>query len=130
MPNPRQPAEKARVTGAANKNPQRHRSRAQHKARPLGQPYVRMSEAEQEFWFELAQEIPWLNSSDRRALRELCELLAEKDDLRDQGEVVPQALRNQIRMYLNNFGATPSDRSKVIAPEEESNDDPAAGYIN
>ena len=72
MANPRLPAMKADVSGAAMKNPQRHRDRKPPKARPLGNPYASMTPAQIEAWREFEAELPWLNGSHRALLQVAC----------------------------------------------------------
>lgn len=128
MPRARTPQDKAEVTGRTEINAGRFKDRSKPKARKLGNPYKLMSDVETAYWLEVSDEIPWLVSTDRQSLRQLCCLLAETDAIRAQGEIVPQALRTQIRMYLNSFGGTPSDRTRIEAPQEDD-DDPADQYL-
>lgn len=115
MANPRLPAMKADVSGAAMKNPQRHKDRKAPKGtRPLGQPYARMSEDQCAAWEEFRDELPWLNSSHRTLLRLACILTCRLDEA-DVGV-------NQIQTLsaiLSKLGATPVDETKVSAPDDD-----------
>lgn len=129
MPRPRKPVAVARVTGAALKNPQRYSGRTEAFQGPVGEPYENMTDAEQTWWETLAGEFPWLSISDRQALREVSEMLSERDSYRLRGEPVPIGIRREIRLHLSSFGGNPSDRSRVKLPEMGDPDDPAAKYL-
>ena len=119
MPHPRLPVEKAAITGAAMHNPQRHKGRkAPKRVRPIGEPYAAMNEAERAQWFEFVRDLPWLNSSDRVILRVACRLTVAMDG-DDFGVSKAQALSS----VLSKLGATPADRSKVSAPDDEEPDE-------
>ena len=80
MANPRTPAAKAAVSGAAMKNPQRHKARKVPKGtRALGLPYARMTPGQVEAWQEFRDELPWLNSA-HRALLQLACVLRDRPD--------------------------------------------------
>lgn len=118
MGNPRLPAMKADVSGAAIKNPQRHKDRKAPKGtRPIGEPYVRMSEDQQAVWHELRADLPWLNSSHRTLLRLACILTCRLDDA-DVGVSQIQTLS----AVLSKLGATPVDETKVSVPDEVDGD--------
>lgn len=119
MSNPRLPVAKAHATGAAIKNPGRHAGRKTPKGtRAVGEPYVRMSDAEKAQWHEFAQDLPWLNSSHRVLLRLACKLTADMDG-DDFGVSKAQALGS----ILSKLGATPADESKVSVPDDEEEED-------
>ena len=127
MSNPRLPAAKAAVSGAALKNPGRHAGRRAPKGtRPLGEPYARMTDAQKIAWEEFRAELPWLNSSHRPLLRLACLWTAKLDDPEaDLGVSATQALSS----ILSKLGATPVDETKVSAPDGED-EDPADRYFN
>lgn len=129
MSNPRQPVAKARITGAAAKNPQRHRGRSDPKCGPIGLPPAYLSLAGKHAWGEFTKELPWLVASDRAFLALACDLRA-KIQGGDNREPATMDERREYRMILGKLGASPSDRSKIMAPEESSADDPAADYLN
>lgn len=118
MANPRLPAMKADVSGAAIKNPGRHKGRkVPAGTRSIGAPYATMTAAQQEAWTEFRAELPWLNSSHRPLLRVACILRVRMDDA-DVGV-------NQIQTYsaiLSKLGATPVDETKVNIPDEQEED--------
>jgi hypothetical protein len=119
MSNPRLPVEKAKVTGAAVKNPGRHSDRKKPKGtRPIGEPYAAMSGAEQIQWHEFVRDLPWLNSSHRVLLRLACVLAASMDGA-DFGVSKAQALGS----ILSKLGATPADESKVTVPDGDEDED-------
>ena len=109
MARPRLPAEKAEVSGAAIHDPQRFRDRKAPKTtRPVGEPYLKMTDAQKEVWAECVYEMPWLNSSHRLLLRQACMLAARMDDP-EMGVSALQALGS----ILSKLGATPVDETKV-----------------
>lgn len=118
MARPRLPAAKAEVSGAALINAGRFADRKGPKrARPIGEPYVRMSEVEKEQWAEFVADLPWLNSSHRVLLRIACRLAADLDG-EDFGVSKAQALSS----ILSKLGATPVDETKVSVPDGDEGD--------
>jgi len=66
MARPRLPQAKAEASGAVLKNAGRFKGRkAPKRTRPLGEPYVKMTDAEKAAWAELAGDMPWLRSAYR-----------------------------------------------------------------
>lgn len=120
MSNPRLPAMKAAVSGAALKNPGRHAGRSAPKGtRPLGEPYARMTEGQKQAWEEYRAELPWLNSSHRPLLRLACIWTAKMDDPDAEfGVSATQALSS----ILSKLGATPVDETKVSVPDGDDSD--------
>lgn len=110
------PTKKAEVSGAAIKHPERFRDRQEPTGtRPLGEPYPLMTDKQKECWKELADELPWLNSSHRMIVRVACFLTARIDS-GDMGVQATQALS----AVLSKLGATPVDSSKVnYSPSED-----------
>lgn len=125
MPAPRTPAAKARVSGQAAKNPQRHKKRKEPAASGLGKPSAWMSDEQKAVWAGFVKEIPWLNES-HRSLLEIavtirCRIVSGE-------EVGVQAL-NLLRQCLGQMGATPADATKVVVPDGED-DDPEDAFFN
>ena len=119
MSNPRLPALKAEVTGAAVKNPGRHADRKKPRGtRAIGEPYKTMSDAEQAQWYEFVQDLPWLNSSHRVLLKLACRLTCQMDEA-EFGVSKAQALSS----ILSKLAATPVDETKVSAPDDEDEPD-------
>jgi broad specificity phosphatase PhoE len=103
------PAAKAKATGADLKNPGRFKDRkAQKNARPIGEPYAKMTVREKAAWKELRNEMPWLNAAHRPLVRMACIWIA-KMDTKDFGVSATQALSS----ILSKLGATPVDETKV-----------------
>jgi hypothetical protein len=126
MPKPRLASAVAKATGAADKNPQRFRDRKEPKVAALGEPPEWMvCENELSAWHGFKQEMPWLAESDRTLVEVAARLRGRM--IRDPDMGV-NALA-QLRLCLQAMGGTPSDRSKVGAPDEES-DDPADQFFN
>lgn len=126
MANPRLPAMKAEVTGAAAKNAGRYADRKAPKGtRPLGEPYKAMTESQREAWNEFRDELPWLNSSHRALLQVACVLRARLNNEPDMGVNALQA----YSAVLSKLAATPVDETKVNYGGEEETD-PADRYFH
>jgi hypothetical protein len=124
MPRPRLPQAKAEASGAAVVNPGRFKDRkAPKRTRPLGEPYVSMSDAQKGYWHDLAGDLYWLNSSHRLLLRLAC-IWAAKMDEDDFGISATTALS----AILSKLGATPVDETKVNHGAGEE-DDPADKFF-
>lgn len=124
MANPRLPVAKADVSGAALKNPQRHRDRKAPRARALGDPYARMTDGQAQAWREFADELPWLTSAHRPLLQVACVL---RDRMNTDPEIGITAL-SAYSAILSKLGATPVDESKVNAGDEDD-EDPADAFF-
>jgi hypothetical protein len=125
MANHRLPAAKADVSGAAIKNPQRHKARNVPKGtRSLGQPYARMTPGQAEAWEEFREELPWLNSAHRALLQLACVL---RDRLNNDPEMGVNAL-SAYSSILSKLAATPVDETKVGTPDGED-EDPADQFF-
>ena len=124
MARPRLPQAKAEVSGAIVKNVGRFADRkaAKH-TRPIGDPYLKMTDDQRAAWYEYAEELPWLNSSHRPLLRLACIWTAKMDDV-EFGVSATQALS----AILSKLGATPVDETKVNHGSEED-EDPADKYF-
>ena len=124
MARPRTPQAKAEVSGATMVNAGRFKDRKTSKrTRPLGEPYLKMTDEQQDAWREFAEELPWLNSAHRPLLRLACILRVRMDDA-DVGV-------NQIQTYsaiLSKLGATPVDETKV-SHGEDHDEDPADAFF-
>lgn len=127
MANPRLPAMKAEVTGAAAKNAGRYADRKPPKGtRPLGQPYKSMDESERSAWFEFSEELPWLNSSHRALLQLACRLRSRLNTDPDMGVNAMQA----YSAVLSKLAATPVDETKVSSYGDEADADPADAFFH
>lgn len=127
MPRPRVPLIKAQTTGRTQRNPARFKNRTEPTGLgPLGPPPTFLKTASQkEAWNTFADELPWLNSSQRA-------LVSIASDIRGRqiaGEDVGVKALNLLRMILNSMGATPSDASKVQMPETKDERDPSTKYF-
>lgn len=126
MPRPRLPEAVATATGAALKDPQRHRNRsAPKRTRPLGEPYKRMSDHQCEAWEEFRSEIPWLNSSHRSILEVACVVKARLI----AGEDVGVSALQMYQSILSKLAATPVDETRISYGEDDDAD-PAEAYLN
>lgn len=123
MGRPRKPDAVQEATGAFIKDPQR--ARKSPKVSALGPPPKRLTDIQREAWLELADEIPWLGRSDRKVVEVAAKLTARLMTDPDMGV---NAIA-QLRMCLTSLGATPADRSKVAASDDDETD-PADAYFN
>ncbi len=127
MARARTPVAAAAATGAAAKNPQRHRGRAAPKGvAELGEPSAYLEPHEREAFRRFKRELPWLKAS-HRLLVELASRyrgrLMHPDP--EQRTLSLQAMQ-ELRRCLAQLGATPADESKVnIADGAEEDDDDA-----
>lgn len=119
MPNPRTPAAKAKVTGAAAKNPQRHADRVEPQGSPLGDAPAFLDEFGRSSWEGFKRELPWLMESDR-AVMEVC---AQVRGLLLAGEDVGVTKLSMYQSMLSKLGATPADRTRISAPEQQQEED-------
>ena len=125
MSRPRLPAKVAEATGADGKNPGRFKGRSSPKVDPLGAAPRGFTQEQREAWAQFADEMPWLGKSDRTVVEVASRLRAAmKAD-----PLFPMAGFAQLRMCLSSMGGTPSDRTKVAAPNEEEAD-PSDEYLN
>jgi len=119
MANPRTPAAKAAVSGAAAKNPKRHKDRkAPKKAKAIGPPYKGMTKPQIAVWKEQAENMPWLHAGHRLLLRQVCILAARMETDPEMGVSALQALGS----LLSKLGATPVDETKVNHGDSEEED--------
>lgn len=118
----RTPLAKAKASGAVAKNPQRYRSRADPKVKPLGSFPKHFSKPQKDAWRAFVAELPWLAESDRSVLESACALRAKTVT-----EECAAADYRELRMHLSVMGATPVSRQNVTAPEVDE-DDPWAAF--
>lgn len=115
MPAPRTPNAKAKITGAAAKNPQRHKGRSDPKSTPLGQPSTFLDDNGRQAWEGYRAELPWLMEADRS----LVEIASSVRGRLLGGQDVGVTALSMLQSILSKMGGTPADRSKVGAPEGE-----------
>jgi hypothetical protein len=122
----RTPQGKAEVSGRTTINPGRFEGRRTPPGkRPLGEPYLRMTDAQKEVWEECRAEMPWLHSAHRLLLRQACVLAARMDTDPEFGVSATQALSS----ILSKLGATPVDETKVMHGDGED-EDPADQFFS
>lgn len=122
------PLAKARLTGAAAKNPQRYRGRSEPEAgAPVGNPPAYLSAEEKAFWRQFCDELLWLRISDRAILAATCIL---RNRLHKDPNPTIAALR-EFRAHLGALGATPVDRQRVQwnPPEDDDPNDPLNKFL-
>ena len=119
MGNPRTPAAKAKVTGAAALHPGRHASRSDPKVKGLGNPSSFLDEHGRQAWEGFKAELPWLAESDR-AMVEIASLVRGRIL---SGTDVGVTAMSMLQSVLSKLGGSPADRSKVTVPDEPSEED-------
>ena len=126
MSRPRLPDSVAKMTGAIEKNAGRFKGRSTPKVKRLGPAPKAFTEDQVELWNEFDADFPWLGRSDRGIVG-LATLL--QSQINEDPKAAPLAAFAQMRMLLSSMGGTPVDRTKVSAPDDES-DDPADEFLN
>lgn len=119
MAAPRTPVRKAKVTGAAGKNPQRHRDRKEPKSTALGKPSPFLDQHGKSAWEGFKRELPWLMESDRA----LVEIAASVRGRLLAGEDVGVTALSMLQSILSKMGASPADRTRVMAPDDDDEED-------
>lgn len=133
MPTPKTPLAKAQLTGAASKNPQRFRDRAEPptSGEAVGDPPAYLKTNAKAAWKEMAASLGWLIREDRAALELASVALGQVRDFVRAGEPVPASLLAASNTALGKLGANPSDRAKVAtAPDDDDPDDPWAQFAH
>ena len=126
MARKRTPQPVAEVTGQAAARPGRYAKRLAPHSDPLGPPPEWFRADQIEAWQELSESWPWLRKSDRCLVMIGAILLAR---ITGKGADAGVASMNQFRMICSACGGTPTDRSRVSAPDHDG-DDPANEFIN
>ncbi len=119
MPAPRLPLAKAKVTGADIKDPQRFKERKEPSTPALGGPSPFLDEFGIAAWESFRRELPWLAESDRA----LVEIAASVRGRLLGGEDVGTTALSMLQSILSKMGASPADRSKVSAGDDENEED-------
>lgn len=118
MPAHRLPQAKAEVSGAVGKNAGRFAGRRQPaRTRPLGEPYVRMTDAGKLAWAEIQVEVPWLRSHHRPLVRMAAELMGKMDE----GTLTVNSY-GELSRLLSKLGMTPVDETKVTHGDDGDED--------
>jgi hypothetical protein len=121
MPHPRLPVAKAAATGAAIKNPGRHKDRkGPKKVVPLGDPSPHLKDGGVIAWEGFKRELPWLTEG-HRALVEVASNLRGR--MIDNEEVGVNAL-SLLQVCLSKLGATPTDETKLSLADDGDEADP------
>jgi len=109
MGRPRTPAGKAKVTGAADKNPKRYAAALALDSAELGEPSEFLDDFGKAAWVQFKREIPWLKESHRALMELAC-------NLRGQMFGKTQLKSTDVKTYaalLSKLGATPSDEGRI-----------------
>jgi phage terminase small subunit len=123
MARPRIPTAKAKLTGAAAKNPQRFRDRSEPEQRPVGDPPAYLKAGGKKAWREFVKEWPWVGYSDRKALCVICMLW----EVIERGDAGVNEFK-EFRLQCSAFGGNPTTRTKVYQPKDDDADDPFAAF--
>lgn len=127
MARARTPVARAAITGAAAKNPQRHKGRkVPANQRPLGKPSRWLTGWGQKAFEAFKAELPWLKESHRMLVELAADLRGHLSDP-ERGNLSLQA-RQELRRCLAQLGATPADESKVNFADGDE-EDPLAGLF-
>lgn len=121
MPAARLPVAKARAIGAHVKDPGRHKGRANPVVALIGAAPAHLTETQKRMWAQFVNELPWLAAPDAALLEVAVRVRASLAD----GEDVGVTKLSMYQSVLSKLGATPTDRSKVMAPdggEQESDE--------
>ncbi len=122
----RTPLEKAKLTGADRKNPQRFRDRSEpDSGGPLGNAPKYFTAEQRKAWDMFKIELEWLRSADRAIVELACITRAE---IMAGGANVTAALLREHRQQLSSLGASPTSRSNVALPGEADEPDPFARF--
>lgn len=119
MANNRTPTLKAVVTGSAARNPGRFADRNEPSAPALGGPSEFLDGNGIAAWESFRRELPWLAESDRALL----EIASSVRGRLIGGEDVGVTALSMLQSILSKMGASPADRSKVSAPDEDPDED-------
>ena len=128
MSNPRLPVAKAAATGAAIKNPQRHRDRkAPKKTRPLGgaSPFLKDADKAREgtgfvtAWEAFRRELPWLTEGHRTLIEVACSVRGRMFN----GDEVGITALSLLQVCLSKLGATPVDESRLNIEDDGDSGD-------
>lgn len=126
---PRTPTAKAKLTGAAAKDPQRYRDRKEPDGGgPLGDAPEFLNELQKQAWYDYRLRWPWVTQADAPQLAALCKLRV-KIEYGDDGDWGAATI-NAYRLLTSEFGGTPVSRSKIFQPKEEEKKDPFADFAN
>ena len=116
------------MTGADKVNPGRYRNRTQPKpsGRGVGAAPAYLPKTAKRAWATFVDELPWLTHEDRGAVEIVSLMRAHIMD--GTTADLPVSFFGNYRMALSALGATPVDRSKVIQPPAEDEDDPFGAF--
>lgn len=122
----RKPLNRLLTEGADLKNPRRFRDRRRPiTGRPVGEPYVSMTDAERRHWRELVGSCPWITARHRVLLRLTCTLAARLES----GELTGLTAVRTLTGLLAKLGATPTDEAKVAQGADDDDADPSETFF-
>jgi len=108
--------EKAKLTGQMEKHPENFQGRNEPDSPELGAPsdWI-VCDLQKKSWEAFKKELPWLRESDRTTV-EIASVLRAR--LMDNSDIGVNAI-GQLRLLLNEMGATPATRSKISMPDNK-----------
>ncbi len=125
MPMPRKPTNILEMTGALKKNPKRYQDRANEpkNLNAIRKPPAHLSKDEKAAYREIIKlSIPGvLGEADTLAVEmAACLLVKCRGQYVVDGKIVPAMATEQSQFfkYLNQFGMSPADRSKISVPKK------------
>lgn len=119
MPPPRLSVVQAEVTGADAKNPGRFKGRADPKVAAIGSPPRHLKPSAKRAWKRFVKTMPWLTASDEAMLG----VAAAIQGLIIDGADVGVTRLSLFQSVLSKLGASPTDRSKVVMPDDDEEED-------
>jgi phage terminase small subunit len=110
------------LTGAFQHNPSRMDCRINEPVvdEGVGKPPTHLSKDEKKIWKELSKDVPWLAVSDRLALEMVCRLTTR---MRTNPVDFTGSETSALTVLVRTLGMTPSDRSRVSAPQKQKEDE-------
>ena len=125
MSRTRTPKAITRITGQADKHPERFTERVDPPVGAIGPAPKTLGPIERASWNSFAAEMPWLCASDMWIVG-----LASQLSARTHEVDFPIGIYAQLQLCLSSMGGTPSDRSRVQWDEGGPDDDPASEFLN
>lgn len=118
---------KAKLTGAAAKDPQRFRGRSepQSSKQPVGAPPVYLDKEAKAVWKELVAQLGWLEREDRTALEAAALAVGQVRAMHRLGEPITGAMFSAMNTAIGKLGASPTDRGKVFQAQEDDDQEDA-----
>ena len=124
MSRTRTPKAIARITGQADKHPERFNERVDPPVGAIGPAPKTLGPIERAAWNSFATEMPWLCASDKWIVG-----LASQLSARTHEADCPIGIYAQLRLCLSSMGGTPADRSRVQWLIHDPDEDPVDEFL-